>query len=205
MITLMAPSFTVSFRRPASPSYHEAVRLAKQAHAYVETLESAGLTHHASFGATPEQWGLLAELWGLVRSWRASRLTVDGRPVLGSDRGRILVVLECAARAAQFAPPQRYCASAPVQDSPSWPGRPHFPCRHLVLGGLGHYLDTRVDWDAPTRWRDQLRALLLEQGIAWCPFLSLHPFERALEEWAPRRARPLPLRFRVFGEEEEEP
>src|SRR5262245_46803920 len=85
MITLMAPSFTVSFRRPASPSYREAVRLAKQAHAYVEALESAGLTHHASFGATPEQWGLLAELWGLVRSWRASRLTVDGRPVLRSD------------------------------------------------------------------------------------------------------------------------
>ncbi len=201
----MVPSFTVSFRRPASPAYPEAVRLAQQAHRYVEGLESARLTHHATFGATPEQLGLLAELWGLVRSWRASRLSVDGRPILGGDRGRILRILLCAVRAAQFAPPQRYCVSAPVQDSPIWPGRPHFPCRQLVLGGLGHHLDTRVEWDAPTRWRDQLRAVLLEQGIAWCPFLSLHPFERALEEWAPRRARPAPIRFPLCGEDGEEP
>ena len=57
----MPAPFTVTFGRPASPSYPEAVRLAKQAHSYVESPESGAVTHHATFGATPEQLGLLVD------------------------------------------------------------------------------------------------------------------------------------------------
>jgi hypothetical protein len=106
-------------------------------------------------------------------------------------------MLECAAQAAAFSPPQRYCCSAPVRDSGAWPGRPHFPCRLLLQRGFDYLLDKRVEWHEPERRLLQLQALLVERGVAPCPFLNLHPFLRALEEWQPRAPRDLTFPIRL--------
>jgi hypothetical protein len=109
----------------------------------------------------------------------------------------MLRILECASQAAAFEPPQRYCCSAPIKESVAWPGRPHFPCRHLLLSGFGYLLDERVEWHEPERRLTQLQAILLERGVAQCPFLNLYPFIRALDEWRPaaRRGPVLPWAF----------
>jgi hypothetical protein len=53
-----------------------------------------------------------------------------------------------------------------VKDCLAWPGRPHFPCRHLLLHGFGYLLDERVEWHEPNRRLTQLQAILVERGIA---------------------------------------
>jgi hypothetical protein len=209
----VTPPFLVTFPRSAASTYHEALRLAQQAQAYRELPDGRRLLHEATFGVDADQLAALAELWGLLRTWKSARLVVDGLAVQGVDRWRVLEVLQCAARAARMSPgpPQRYCTSAPADPWTRWPGRPTFPCRLVVSRRLID-LEHGIDWTEPVRRMDQVRAALLERGILSCPFLALGPFEAALAGWTPTgpsgpaRAGPAGLHIRLeFGTEAPEP
>jgi hypothetical protein len=182
--------FRLSFPRSSSSAYYrEAVRLAKQSPAYAETQDGRQLVHTATFGATPDDLGTLAELWALVRGWKGTRLEVDGAGVLPRERARFGEVLECAARAATFPDPAAYCTSAPAWVWSPWPGRPPFPCRLLAITQHAA-IETGVEWDQPARRMHQVRALLVERSIRHCPFLHLRAFEAALATWTPQRVVP---------------
>jgi hypothetical protein len=171
----MTPPFRLTFPRSASPAYPDTVRLAKQSPAYVELGESGGrrVLHEAVFGTTADEVGALAELWGLVQAWKGTRLEVDGAGGLPRERRPLGEVLACMTRAATFSPPARYCASGvPEPAGAPWPGRPALPCR-LAQEHLRLRLDTQVVWTDPACRVDQVRALLLEAGLARCPFLQL--------------------------------
>jgi hypothetical protein len=183
------PVFELRFDLSSSRYYAQAVRLAAEQVDYEEIRTGRRRQHTCRFGTSAGELLALVELWEIVRTWRSSRLIINGLPVLPRKRWSAGQMLECAAQAAEFSPPQRYCCSAPVKDSLAWPGRPHFPCRHLLLHGFGYLLDERVEWHEPDRRLTQLQAILVERGIAQCPFLNLHPFVRALEEWHPRPPR----------------
>jgi hypothetical protein len=182
----MAAVFELRFRNSSSCYYRDAIRLAKALPHHEEITEARRTEHICRFGTSASELAALLELWDLVRGWRSTRLLINGLAVRPRQRWAMLQILECAGQAARFTPPQRYCCSAPMKESGAWPGRPHFPCRHLVLRGFGYLLDERVEWHEAERRVVQLQALLLERGVALCPFLNLFPFLRALEEWKPQ-------------------
>jgi hypothetical protein len=185
----MTPPFRLTFPRSSSSAYREAVRLAQQSPGYAEAQDGRQLVHVATFGATPDDLTTLTELWALVRGWRGARLEVDGIGVLPRERARLGEVLECAARAATFPKPASYCTSAPPASWSPWPGRPAFPCRLLATTHPAA-IEAGVEWDQPDRRMLQVRALLVERSIRYCPFLQLGPFEAALAMWTPQRGAP---------------
>jgi hypothetical protein len=75
----MTLAVTITFRSSSAPTYHEAVRLARQAAVYKEApAGDASLIHTASFFDTkPETLATLSALWALVGSWKVTRLSID--------------------------------------------------------------------------------------------------------------------------------
>jgi len=175
--------FLVTFADSRVSTYRHAVRLARQGRDYDEIAEERRRFHRAAFEPTVSELTTLAELWELVRTWKSSRLVVRGTPVLGQARRTFGELLQCMVRAALFIETARHCASG-AESSGRWPGRPVFPCRWL-LARRPAQLDYQVQWADLRRREDQVRALMLEQGIHLCPFLQLEEWERALEHWRP--------------------
>lgn len=151
--------FTVTFLKSRSPAYAHATRLAHGAEAYRDD----GAEHRAEYSGA--SIAALLELWLLVSRWRGSRLLIDDEPTLPRERLALLPVLECAATAARFDPPSRYCTSS--TDPAAWPA---IPCRY--------FMDRAGEWtlrqiiNAPNRL-DALRATLAKMGIARCPFFEI--------------------------------
>jgi len=75
----MTLAVTITFRSSSAPTYHEAVRLARQAAVYKEApAGDASLIHTASFFDTkPETLATLSALWALVGTWNVTRLSID--------------------------------------------------------------------------------------------------------------------------------
>lgn len=162
---------TVEFGPTPSTAHARAVALARQAQPY--TLD--GTWHRAEYSTTRAGLVGALELWAIVRTWRTSRLYVDGTAILPHERYPMLEVLHCAARATEFDPPARYCRSF----DPA-PHQPPIPCRHWMSRWA--YLLDRIDWDQPGR-ADSLRALLSEFSVSRCPFLDTRNLQRDLAEW----------------------
>lgn len=165
----------IEFSRSSSSAYPRAVALARQAPSYT-TL--GHVTHHAIYPATRQGLRAALEVWAIVQSWKTSRLLVNGEPILPHERYPMVEVLHCAARAAEFDAPARYCRSQEPPDT----DRPPVPCRHWMSRWA--YLLDRSDWSSFAR-TDALRALLMEFTVTRCPFLNVRDLDRDLMQWRP--------------------
>jgi hypothetical protein len=99
------PVFELRFDLSSSRYYAQAVRLAAEQVDYEEIRTGRRRQHTCRFGTSAGELLALVELWEIVRTWRSSRLIINGLPVLPRKRWSAGQMLECAAQAAEFSPP----------------------------------------------------------------------------------------------------
>lgn len=175
------PGIRVVFTKVTSPRYARAVELCRQAGHYQEYGTGREFRHDGTFGESREQKILAARLIVIVAEWQSAEILIHAIPVSPHVFRHLRDCIGCAI-AAFAEDPQRYCQAEHNASYVRWAGLPPFPCRRFYRSF------NQVDWTLENHRLDQMRALLAEEGILWCPFLDLRRFEVKLAACTPKVA-----------------
>ena len=72
---------TISFKKSRSKNFSQALQLAEMAPEYNEYTEEDNIIYQATYGAKPDEYLSMLNLWELVKGWKSSFMNINGEIV----------------------------------------------------------------------------------------------------------------------------
>ena len=173
----------IIFPQSSSPSYIEAVRIAKASKEYRQEGEGHGLIHIARFELIRDQILLASDLINLVYRLHGVRVKINGHPIRSPYS--IQGVIDCYAKSCLANDQRSYCwdirpggslrVGALIKIRISLEEEEEQPPTSSVLVSPCQLLRIYHRHDLSSL-RDQLQAEAVKQGVWWCPHLHIDQF-----------------------------
>lgn len=159
----------VMFPKSRASAYPAVVVLCKGADQYSESNIEGLLYHFAAFGMSQEQIGRALSVVNYVNAITAARFFAKGLPIV--DVHYLYESLKCYVQVASCDDPKAHCQRV-ITDARIGPGAYLFPCAFLTR------TQSHLDLSPlhPSSMRDQIQAMAVDRGCAWCPNFKADDF-----------------------------
>jgi len=163
--------FGVMFPKSKATAYPAVVVLCKGAHRYSEFTTEGLLYHFASFGRSIEQISRALAVVNYAGTITAARFFSNGFPIV--DTHYLYESLKCYIQAISCDDQAAHCQRV-ISDARIGADAYLFPCNYLIKR------QARLDLTAahPSSLRDQIQAMGVDHGCAWCPNFKPDDFRK---------------------------
>lgn len=161
----------VMFPKSKATAYPAVVALCKGADQYSESTSEGLLYHFASFGKNVEQITRALAVVNYVGAITAARFFSNGFPLV--DTHYLHESLKCYIQAISCDDQAAHCHRV-ISDTRIGPDAYLFPCNYLIKR------QARLDLTPahPSSLRDQIQAMGVDHGCAWCPNFKPDDFRK---------------------------